>query len=318
MGAPLSMLLSRRNAIVTSGAFLALAACGRGGGGGAVLRVGSQKGGTKALMLASGALAGAAYSVEWSDFPAAQNLLEAIGSGAVDLGLVGDAPFQFAYQSGSPVRVVGAMRAKDTPPGALAILVAKGSPAHSIRDLAGKRVATTRGSVGHYLVLRALGAAGLAPGAVKIVYLSPSDARAALQTGAIDGWSTWVPYTVAAMAEGARIVTDGLPFSSGSGFDVASDAAIAGKRALLADFLVREGRAMDWAQAHPADYAKVLVRETGLPQAIARATVDRNSRVRAPIDASLIAEQQIVLDTFRASGDVKGARALKDAFVPLA
>lgn len=283
-----------------------------------MLRVGSQKGGTKALMLSSGALAGVGYEVEWSDFPAAQNLLEAIGSGAVDVGLVGDAPFQFAYQSGSPVKVVAAMRAQAETPGALAILVAKGSRAHSIRDLIGKRVATTRGSIGHYLILRALAAERLAPDAVNIVYLSPSDSRAALQTGAIDGWSSWVPYTAAAMAEGARIVVDGRAFSNGTGFDVASEAAIADKRAILTDFLAREATAMDWAQAHPGDYAGVLMRETGLPEAIARATVDRNSRVRAPIDAALIAEQQIVLDTFRASGDVKGTRPLKDAFVPLA
>lgn len=318
MGGSLTVLLSRRHAILTSGAFLALAACGRGGKGSSVLRVGSQKGGTKALMLAAGALAGVGYEIEWSDFPAAQNLLEAIGSGAVDVGLVGDAPFQFAYQSGSPIKAVAAMRAQAVPPGALAILVAKGSPTRSIQDLVGKRVATTRGSIGHYLVLRALRAAGLASDKVKIIYLSPSDSRAALQTGAIDAWSTWVPYTAAAMAEGARIVVDGRPYSSGAGFDVASEAAISGKRAILTDFLAREANALNWAQAHPADYARVLMRETGLPEAIARATVDRNSRVRAPIDASLIAEQQIVLDTFRASGEVKGERLLKDAFVSLA
>ena len=89
--------LTRRHAIQAAGGFLALAACGRGGAASGTLRVGNQRGTTKALMLASGALDGAPYRVEWSEFPAAQNLLEALGSGAVDVGLVGDAPFQFAY-----------------------------------------------------------------------------------------------------------------------------------------------------------------------------------------------------------------------------
>lgn len=86
--------LTRRHAILATGGFLALAACGRGGEASATLKVGNQRGTTKALMLAAGVLDGAPYRVEWSEFPAAQSLLEALGSGAVDLGLVGDAPFE--------------------------------------------------------------------------------------------------------------------------------------------------------------------------------------------------------------------------------
>jgi hypothetical protein len=87
----------------------------RGGSSRPVLAVGSQRGGTKALMLASGALDGAPYRVEWSEFPAAQNLLEAIGAGAVDLGMASDAPFQFAYQNGQPLKAVAALSARPRP-----------------------------------------------------------------------------------------------------------------------------------------------------------------------------------------------------------
>lgn len=310
-------MLSRRHAILTSGAFLALAACGKGGGGASTLRVGSQKGGTKALMLAAGALDGAPYKIEWSDFPAAQNLLEAIGSDAVDVGLVGDGPFQFAYQSGSPARAVAAMKATSREPGALAVIVGKTSPARSIRDLAGKRIATTRGSIGHYLVLRALAEAGLKPDAVKLTFLSPSDSKAALQTGAIEGWSTWVPYTAAALAEGARILVDGRQFSQGVAFDVASASAISDKRAILSDFLAREAKALAWSNDHGADYAKILAAETGLPLPVATATVQLNSRQRTPIDAALIAQQQVILDTFRNAGEFASPRPIKDAFIPV-
>lgn len=310
--------LTRRHAILAAGASLALAACGRGKGSAQVLRVGSQKGGTKALVLASGVLEGVPYRIEWSDFPAAQNLLEAIASGAVDVGLAGDAPFQFAYQAGSPVRAVAAMAAtRDTPEGALAIVVPARSPAHGIADLAGKRIATTRGSIGHFLILRALQEAGLASDAARIVFLTPSDSKAALQTGAIDAWATWAPYTVAALADGARIIVDGRRYSSGYGFDVANTGAIADKRAQLVDFLGREARALDWANGHRADYAKVLAQETGLPTAIALATVERNTRQRVALDATAIGAQQVVLDTFRKAGDVKAPLPLDKAFVAL-
>ncbi|WP_408590879.1 ABC transporter substrate-binding protein [Novosphingobium sp.] len=311
------MILDRRQLLGASGAFLALAACGKGAGASGVLRVGSQKGGTKALLLASGALEGPRYTVEWSEFPAAQNLLEALGSGAVDLGLIGDAPFQFAYQSGSPIKAVAVQSVPDPQEGTLSILVAKGSPLQSLQDLIGKKVATTHGSIGHYLVLRALAANGLKADAVKVVFLSPSDSRAALQTGAVDAWSVWAPYTVAALAEGARIVVDGRSYSQGNSFDVANEQAIADKRPLLQDFLAREARAMEWSQGHTAEFAKVLARETGLPEAIALGTVQRARRARTPIDDALIKDQQVIFDTFRNAGEFKGNRPIAQAFQPI-
>ncbi|MEE4452761.1 ABC transporter substrate-binding protein [Novosphingobium resinovorum] len=309
-------MLDRRNLLAGLGTTFALAACGRGGGADTgLLRVGSQKGGTKALMLASGALDGAPYKIEWSEFPAAQNLLEAIGSGAVDVGLAGDAPFQFAYQAGSPIKAIGAQTTQQRMPGAIAVVVPGASPIRDAAGLRGKRVATTRGSVGHYLLLRALLSAKLGLDDVKVTFLSPSDARAALQTGAVDAWSTWQPYVASAQAEGDRIAIDGRTLTQGYGFDVAWEGAIKDKQPLLADFLKREAKGLEWASAHPDDFAKVLAQETGLPQPIALEFVKTNARIAVPIDQTLIGRQQVVLDTFRQFGEVKGDRPLADAFV---
>lgn len=308
--------LQRRGLLAGLATTFALAACGRGGGGeNGVLRVGSQRGGTKALMLASGALDGAPYKVEWSEFPAAQNLLEALGSGAIDLGLAGDAPFQFAYQAGSPIKAIGAQATQERTAGALALIVPKASTIQGPRDLKGQRIATGRGSVGHYLVLRAMASAGLRAGDVTITFLSPSDARAALQTGAVDGWSTWQPYVAAALAEGNRIAIDGRGYSQGYGFDIAPDSSIASKRALLDDFVRREGKALEWASTHVDDFAKVLAAETGLPLPIARDFAGRGARLPVPIDRAVIERQQVVLDTFRQFGEVKGDRPIAGAFV---
>ncbi|HEX7948420.1 MAG TPA: aliphatic sulfonate ABC transporter substrate-binding protein, partial [Phenylobacterium sp.] len=103
---------SRRLLLAGIGA-AGLAACAPQGPAtsGTLLKIGSQKGGTKALMLASGALVGAPYKVEWSEFAAAQPLLEAIAAGAVDVGAVGDAPFLFAFASGTPIKAVQASKA---------------------------------------------------------------------------------------------------------------------------------------------------------------------------------------------------------------
>ncbi len=61
----------------------------------------------------------------------------------------------------------------------------------------------------------------------------------------------------------------------------------------------------------------VLAGETGLPLDVARTMVDKNQRQPVAIDAGAIGDQQIVLDTFRKSGEIKGSRPLDTAFLDL-
>ncbi len=296
--------------VVAAGAFFLL----RGGESGDLLRVANQRGSTKSMMIAAGVLDDASYRVEWSEFPAAQHLLEALGSGAVDLGLAGDAPFIFAYQSGSPIKAVGVQVMDARLPGGLAIIVRNGSPINSLRDLAGRRIATTRGSVGHYLVLQALEDEKLGADDVVTVFLPPGDAKAAFDRGSIDAWATWAPYTTLAITEGARIIADGSNYGLSASFEIAHESAIEPKQALIEDFLKREARALAWVQANPEIYAKVLSRETGLPIEIAREVVARNKRVAAPIDEAIIQHEQAIAERFARNGILKVSRPVAEAF----
>jgi sulfonate transport system substrate-binding protein len=289
-----------------------LAGCGPKDSGQATLKVGSQRGGTKAALIASGALEGAPYKIEWSEFPAAQPLLEALAAGAVDLGEAGDAPFLFAYAGGAKIKAVQAGRSGG---GSTALLVPKGSPIRAIADLRGKKVATGRGSIGHYLLLRLIEDAGLKPGDVTIVFLSPGDAKAAFTSGAIDGWVTWGSYVaLARLHDDATVLADGENIMSGLGFEAANQAAIDNKRPQVEDFLRRLAKARRWAAEHPKDFAAVLSKETGLSPEVALYTVERYRAVPAPIDDKTVAEARAVLDRFRSSGAVNTTRDLGDAF----
>jgi len=294
---------------------LLLAGCGGGASDDAdTLHVGSQRGGTKALMLASGVLDGAPYKIEWSEFPAAQHLLEAIGGGAVDVGLTGDAPFIFAYQSGSRIKAVGAQRTNERPRGRLSLIVPRNSNVRKLFDLKGKTIATTRGSVGHYLIIRGLQSEQLPPHWVKLAFLTPGDAKAAFDSGSIDAWATWVPFLSTALEGGAKIIVDEQDVMNPLAFDVANENAIKGKAALLRDFLEREAKALRWAEKHIEEYTRILSKETGLPTKVARDYVIKQMRRAVPIDDAVIEEQRQVLTDFQKAGAVAGTRDLSAGF----
>ena len=70
------------------------------------LRVANQKSMIKVLLEVSGELDDVPYQIEFSEFPAAAPLGEALNAGAVDIGGLGDAPYVFALGTGAPLKVV--------------------------------------------------------------------------------------------------------------------------------------------------------------------------------------------------------------------
>jgi sulfonate transport system substrate-binding protein len=278
-----------------------------------VLKVGNQLGGTRALMEAAGVLKDAPYKIEWSLFPAASPLLEALAAGAVDTGGVGDAPFAFAYASGARIKAVQAYRYVGNDQ-ASAILVPANSPLKSAQDLKGRRIATVRGSAGQDLVFRVLDRAGLKASDVRFTYLSNGDAKAALASGQVDAWSTWTSYVgIALLHDHDRSLVDATGLKPGLGFQVASDSAITNKRAQLDDFLHRLALAYDWAKQHPDAHAAVLAKETGLPADVARFTV-RATYQPAPIGPDLAAEERELFERYRRAGLIAQVPDLSGAF----
>src|SRR3984893_8285546 len=198
------------------------------------LRVGDQKGNSQAVMEAAGVLKDVPYRIEWKEFPAAAPLLEALSAGAIETGLVGDAPFTFAAASNVPVKAIAAIRQSQE---GLAILAPEQSAIRSFEDLRGKKIATGRGSIGHQLILAALESKGWKARDVQIVFLAPSDAKVAYTQGSVDAWSTWEPYVSQeeVLFKSCRVITaEGI--TPGLGFQVASPSAIRDKRLELQDF----------------------------------------------------------------------------------
>ena len=93
------------------------------------LNVGDQKGtGAEAVLAAAGLLNTLPFKVSWSDFTSGPPMMQAMASGSVDVGGVGDAPPVFAAAGGRTIAVVGALQGN---PDATALLVPRNSPIHS-------------------------------------------------------------------------------------------------------------------------------------------------------------------------------------------
>jgi sulfonate transport system substrate-binding protein len=267
------------------------------------LRVGDQKGNAQAVMEAAGVLKDVPYKIEWKEFPAAAPLLEALSAGAIETGLVGDAPFTFAAASNVPVKAIAAVRQSQE---GLAILVPDQSAIRSFEDLRGKKIATGRGSIGHQLILAALESKGWTANDVQIVFLVPSDAKVAYSQGSVDAWSTWEPYVSQeeVLFKSRRIIT-GEGLTPGIGFQVATPAAIRDKRPELEDFVRRLTAARAWSQDHVDSYAETWGNLMSIPATVPLNWL-RRAKIRiTPIDDGVVADEQKTIDLYLRVGLIK-------------
>jgi sulfonate transport system substrate-binding protein len=251
-------------------------------------------------MEAAGVLKDVPYTIEWKEFAAAAPLLEALSAGAIETGLVGDAPFTFAAASKVPVKAIAAIR--QTQEG-LAVLVPDGSAVKSLADLRGKKIATGRGSIGDQLVLAALESKGWTTNDVQLVFLAPSDAKIAYSQGSVDAWSTWGPYVSQeeVLFKSRRIVT-GEGLTPGLSFQVATPTAIRDKRPELEDFVRRLAAARVWSQDHVDSYAETWAKLMNIPSEVPRNWLGRAKIRITPIDDTVVADEQKTIDLYVRNG----------------
>lgn len=266
------------------------------------LTIGDQKGGSKALLRASGELDQLPYKVKWQEFTSGPPLLEALNAGAIDLGGVGNTPPLFAAAANSDLVVVAGdtMGAKgDT------IVVPQDSEIDEVSDLKGKDVAVAKGSSANYNLLAQLDKAGVGFDDVHVQYLQPADALAAFSAGHVDAWAVWDPYTAQAeLEEGARVLADGGGVVNGMTFQAASPDALADKatEAAIEDYVSRLAKAKVWSNTHRDEWAKVWAHETGLPVDVTSRAVNRRVATPTAIDDKVIASEQEMADAFVDAG----------------
>ena len=265
------------------------------------LRVANQKSTIKALLEASGESQNVPYEIKWSEFPSASPLGEALNAGAVDIGALGDAPYVFALGAGASIKVISIIHAEGR--NTTALLVPKDSPIKTAADLKGKKIVTGRGSIGHYLAIKALNNAGLTTQDVQFIFLLPAESRLVLDNGTADAWATWDPYTTVVTSQSnARVLVSGKHLLSNHLYFAATGQAIADKRVQLDDFVARIDRAYAWANTHPEQYAAAQAKITGLPLAVHIEVAKDTHLSPVTIDDTVIHGLQATADTYVKEG----------------
>ena len=260
-----------------------------------VLHVGDQNYyNVRASVEASGVLEGAPYRVDWKHFQAAAPLAEALNTGDLDLGFLGDSGFLFLAAKQAPVKLIGVSRQN---PDTIALLVPKDSPVKTIADLKGKKVAYWPGAWSQQLTLRALEQAGLPENHVEFIKLMPIDAAAALPQGSIDAFPVWEPYiSQQILFSGARPILTAKNLMPGLSAIAASTPAIDNKREAIADFLGRVKRARAWVDNHTDTYADLWAKKANLDQSVSRHWLRQAHMSVGPVDRQAAADLQSTAD----------------------
>ena len=277
------------------------------------IRVGYQKTGVLVIARQQAVLerrfAGQQIGIKWIEFTSGPPLLEAMSTGSVDLGAVGDTPPIFAqaananivYVAGSPIT------------NGQGILVPANSNIRTIADLKGKRVGFTKGTSAHNVVIATLEKAGLTYDDITPVYLTPPDAGPAFANGSIEAWAIWDPYfAIGEKRQNGRILINASEVAKTNSFYLANRD--------FANTHVRETRevidglaeAARWAEANRAEVASALAAVTGVPLEVQTVAANRASFLIGPVTDEIVTTQQAVADRFYKLGLIPKPIAVRD------
>jgi sulfonate transport system substrate-binding protein len=280
----------------------------------ATLRIGFQKSSVNLVLLKQQGLLEKRFPntrVQWVEFPAGPQLLEALAVDSLDLGFTGDAPPVFAQAAGKELFYVGAELPK---PNSSAILVKQGSPIRTLADLKGKKIAFQKGSSAHYLVVRALEQGQVAWSDITPAYLTPSEGRAAFERDSVDAWAIWDPFYAAAEVDvKPRVLTNGVGLSGNNSFYLASRALKEQHPATILALFDELNRVDAHAQSHRIEAGKLIASQSGLNlSTVLRFLERRPATPTRPLWPALVQDQQRVADAFFKQGLIPRRIAVAD------
>lgn len=237
-------------------------------------------------------------NVQWREFPAGPQLLEALSAGAIDIGSVGNTPPIFAQAGNKNIVYVGY---ENVQPQWQAILVSDKSSIQNINELKGKKIAVQKGSSAHDLLGRVLEKAHLTWSDIQPVWLAHEDARAALDKGSVDAWAIWEPFLTVAQVEGhARPIIDGTKFENTYNFLISRPDFVKNHASEVKGFIQASNLAAQWIVEHPSETRNLYQKAINVNAEIAQRVLDKRYKpsLTKTMTDDVVAAQQNIADRF--------------------
>lgn len=254
-------------------------------------------------------------TVRWVEFQFGPPLLEALGSGSVDIGTVGDTPPIFAQAAGASLLYVASAPATQS-----ATLVQKDAPITSVAGLKGRKVAIAKGSSSHNFTVQALKRAGLAFTDIEPVYLAPADAAAAFASRRVDAWTIWDPYfAIAQKQHGARAIVTTADEGLASHTFYLANKGVATRAPEVLQAVLDELRGVTrWAARNRDKLAALTAEVTGVDLEAQKIATERYPIELNPVTDKVVRQQQEIADTFFALGLIPRRITVSEIVWPLA
>ncbi|MBR1152308.1 aliphatic sulfonate ABC transporter substrate-binding protein [Bradyrhizobium sp. JYMT SZCCT0428] len=282
-----------------AGAFVALSPGARAQAPVKEIRIGYQKTGvlviTRQQAILEKQFAAKQIAIKWIEFTSGPPLLEAMSTGSVDLGAVGDSPPIFAQAANANIVYVAASPITN----GQGILVPASSSIRTIADLKGKRIGFAKGTSAHNVLIATLEKAGLTYADITPVYLSPPDAGPAFANGSIEAWAIWDPYfAIGEKKQNGRILINAYEVAKTNSFYLANRDFANTNVQHTRDIIAGLAEAARWAEGNRDAVATALAAVTGVPLEVQTVAANRASFAIGAVTEPIIETQQAVADRF--------------------
>ena len=251
--------------------------------------------------------------IEWREFPAGPQMLEALAVGAVDFGAVGNIPPIFAQAANKDL---GYAAYEVYPSSSLGLVLPNDSKIKDLSELKGKRIALQKGSSAHEFVTKVLQKAGLTWQDIQPIWLPPADARAAFDKGSVDAWAVWDPYLSAVeLTSKVKVLIDGSAFPKTYSYFISNPKFTTAHPEATKKVIQSLNNADTWILNNQKLAVDLFAKNTGLSQEIAQHSFDRRSKP-SPIrtlNAEIIESQQKIADLFFAEKLIPKQIKIQDA-----
>ncbi|MDI2113843.1 aliphatic sulfonate ABC transporter substrate-binding protein [Commensalibacter nepenthis] len=234
--------------------------------------------------------------IVWSRFTAGPQLLQALLSGSIDIGEVGDTPPIFAQSSSNNFVYI----AQEPPsPKSEAIITHASSNINDLYGLKGKKIAVTRGSNAHWLLIATLKKIGLSIKDVQPVFLPPAIAQSAFNSQNIDAWAIWDPFlAIAQQNDKVRTLTTGENIVENRTFYIGNKNFVKNNPQLTRDFISYISKNDQLINQNKTAFIQYLKDVTGLSTDVLDVILSRYKFGATLIQPNAVVEQQQIADSF--------------------